>query len=163
MILVSACLLGHAVRYNGGSDEHELLMKYNETGKFIAICPECLGKLSIPRPPAEIVSGNGQDVLANAAKIMSKLGENVTTNFVAGAQTLLTIATQYGIKAAILKERSPSCGVHQIYDGTFSGTKIAGQGVTAALLSQHGIKLYSEEDITEQLLKELITDEMDEE
>ena len=163
MILVSACLLGHAVRYNGGADEHELLMKYNEAGQFIAICPECLGKLSIPRPPAEIVNGNGQDVLAGTAKIMSKLGENVTINFVAGAETLLTIATQYGVKAAILKERSPSCGVHQIYDGTFSGTKIAGQGVTAALLSQHGIKLYSEGDITEQLLKELIADEMNEE
>ncbi|MBP2633622.1 MAG: hypothetical protein H6Q70_4250 [Firmicutes bacterium] len=163
MILVSACLLGHRVRYNGGADAHALLMKYNEMGQFIAICPECLGKLAIPRPPAEIVNGSGQDVLAGTAKIMSKLAEDVTMNFVAGAETLLKSVAQYGVKAAILKERSPSCGVHQIYDGTFSGTKIAGQGVTAALLNQHGIKLYSEEDITEQLLKELIADEMNEE
>ncbi|MDF2564084.1 MAG: hypothetical protein K0Q53_479 [Massilibacillus sp.] len=155
MILVSACLVGHKVRYNGGADAHELLMKYNQKGNFIAICPECLGKLPIPRPPAEIINGSGQEVLAGTAKIMSKLADDVTMNFVTGAETLLTIAVQYGVKAAILKERSPSCGVHQIYDGTFSGTKIVGQGVAAALLSQRGIKLYSEEDITEQMLKDL--------
>lgn len=158
MILVSACLLGHKVRYNGSADEHPLLMKYNEMGKFITICPECLGQLSIPRPPVEIINGNGQDVLAGAAKIMSKLEEDLTVNFIVGAEKLLTIAEQYGIKAAILKERSPSCGVHQIYDGTFSGRKIVGEGVAAALLRQHGIKLYSEEDVTEPLLKEILVD-----
>lgn len=163
MILVSACLVGHKVRYNGGADQHSLLMQYNELGKFIAICPECLGALPIPRPPAEIIKGSGQEVLAGSAKIINKLGEDVTVNFVAGAEKILKIAEQYKIKAAILKERSPSCGVHQIYDGTFSAAKIAGEGVTAALLSRHGIKLYSEEDINEQLLKELIADEMNEE
>ncbi|MBP2631081.1 MAG: hypothetical protein H6Q70_1709 [Firmicutes bacterium] len=158
MILVSACLLGCKVRYNGSADEHPLLMKYNEMGKFIAICPECLGKLSIPRPPVEIINGKGQDVLAGTARIMSKLGEDVTVNFIAGTEKMLKIAEQYAIKAAILKERSPSCGVHQIYDGTFSGKKIVGEGVAAALLRQHGIKLYSEEDVTEPLLKELLVD-----
>lgn len=158
MILVSACLLGHKVRYNGSTDEHPLLMKYNEIGKFIAICPECLGQLSIPRSPVEIINGKGQDVLTGTAKIMSKLEEDVTVNFIAGAEKLLKIAEQYGIKAAILKERSPSCGVHQIYDGTFSGKKIVGEGVAAALLRQHGIELYSEEDVTESLLKEILVD-----
>lgn len=156
MILVSACLLGHRVRYNGSADEHPLLMKYNEMGKFIAVCPECLGQLSIPRPPVEIIYGKGQDVLNGTAKIISKLEQDLTGNFIAGAEKMLAIAEQYGIKAAILKERSPSCGVHQIYDGTFSGKKIVGEGVAATMLSQHGIKLYSEEDVNEQLLKELL-------
>lgn len=156
MILVSACLLGHKTKYNGGANPQALLIKYNECGKFVAVCPEYLGRLPIPHPPFEIVGGGGKSVLEGKCKIVGKDGQDVTQNFISGARKVLEIARQYGVKSAILKERSPSCGVRQIYDGTFSGVKRGGQGVCAALLSAHGIRVFSEEEITEQLLQELI-------
>ena len=158
MILVSACLLGHHTKYNGGSNDHNLLMKYDEKGQFVAVCPECLGKMPIPHPASEIHGGTGKDVLADKAKVMSNQQEVVTVNFLSGAQRVLEIAKQYHIKAAIFKERSPSCGVHQIYDGTFSGKKMDGEGVATALLRENGIDVYSDEEITEALLKKLISE-----
>lgn len=156
MILVSACLLGHNTKYNGGSNDHALLMKYNELGKFVAVCPECLGKLPIPHPPSEIIGGSGKDVWKEKARVISNKEHTVTANFIHGAEKVLQIAKQYGIEVAILKERSPSCGVHQIYDGTFSDKRISGEGVATALLRENGIAVYSEEDITEKLLQKLL-------
>lgn len=117
-----------------------------DEGKAILVCPENLGGLHIPRPPAEIVGGDGYDVLTRRAFVKDKLGTDVTEAFLKGAQEVSLLARQHGISMAILKERSPSCGGVKIYDGTFSGTVKPGVGVTAALLKQNGIKVFSEEN-----------------
>ncbi len=161
MILVSACLLGHKVKYSGGSNPHALLMKYNERGQFMAVCPECLGQLPIPRPPVEIQQADGAAVLAGNARVQSADGKDVTSCFLHGAQEGLQTAAAYGIRTAILKENSPSCGVHAVYDGSFSHNRLSGQGVCAALLAQHGIRLYSEKDMTEELLEKLLEEDKD--
>lgn len=155
MILVSACLLGLNTRYDGGNNAKELLLQYEHLGKFIPICPEVIGGLPTPRQPAEIVNGDGATVLAEQAKVVDSSGKDVTKEFLAGAKDTAKLLSTNSIKAAILKERSPSCGVHQIYDGLFSKNKKAGQGVTAALLRQLNLPIYSEEELTEELLQQL--------
>lgn len=122
-VLVSSCLLGQAVRYDGGHNlmESELVQTWLEQGRIVAICPECAGGLPTPRPPAERV---GQ-------RILTAQGEDVTYAFSLGADLALKLAQQEGIKVAILKARSPSCGNKQIYDGQFAKQLIAGQGLTA--------------------------------
>lgn len=156
MILVSSCLLGNAVRYKGDANTCELLMKYKDYGHFLAICPEVLGGLSIPRPPAEIVGGNGQDVWQGNARIINNMDEDVTENYKNGVLKAAEYCKTHHITAAILKERSPSCGTHLIYDGTFSGIRISGKGVAAAYFAAIGVPLYSEEEMTETLLQELL-------
>lgn len=156
MILVSSCLLGNAVRYKGDSNPCELLIKYKDCGHFIAICPEVFGGLSIPRPPAEIVGGNGKDVWQNKAKIINNIGADVTENYKNGVLKAAEYCQAHHVTAAILKERSPSCGTHLIYDGTFSGTRVSGMGATAAYFANLGLPLYSEEELTEALLQELL-------
>lgn len=156
MILVSACLLGQQVRYKGDGHLLPLLQPYLESGCLLPFCPECAGGLPTPRPPAEIQGGSGQDVLSNKARVINDRGADVTAQFIAGAQACLKICQKQHITAAILKERSPSCGTTAIYDGSFSGLRIPGQGVTAALLQQAGIPLYSEEQLTEELLLKLL-------
>ena len=149
MILISACLLGRNVKYSGGNNLCQWLAKYYNTNDFIAICPECFGVLPIPRPPAEIQGGSGEDVLNGSAKVTDKDGKDVTQNFISGAQKALALAKKHNANYAILKARSPSCGCGTIYDGSFSGGKCNGNGVAAALLMQNGIKVYTEETITE--------------
>ena len=144
MILVSACLLGHKVKYSGGSNPHALLMKYNERGQFMAVCPECLGQLPIPRPPVEIQQADGAAVLAGNARVQSADGKDVTSCFLHGAQEVLQTAAAYGIRTAILKENSPSCGSGRIYDGSFTGTLACGDGVAAEALKAAGISVYGE-------------------
>ena len=153
MILISACLLGRNVKYSGGNNLCPWLAKYYN---FIAICPECFGVLPIPRPPAEIQGGSGEEVLNGSAKVADKAGKDVTQNFISGAQKALAYAKKHNASCAILKARSPSCGCGMIYDGTFSGGKKAGNGVTAALFLQHGIKVYTEETITEEELIKIL-------
>ena len=160
MILVSACLLGHKVKYNGGSNKNELLLKYNERGRFIAVCPECFSMLPIPRPPMEIKNGTGKKLLAGRAQAFDKSGRETTQYLLTGADKVLKIAQAYGTKVAILKEGSPSCGVRNIHDGNFVGNKIKGQGVTTALLNKHGITVYSEKDITIGRLEALIAEDI---
>ena len=157
MILVSACLLGISTRYDGGHNAHKLLLEYAGHQQFIPICPEVLGGLSTPRLPAEIVGGSGEDVWTGRAKVLDIRGKDVTKEFMKGAQLAAQILKERPIKAAILKERSPSCGVHQIYDVTFTGQKKAGQGVTRALLRQLNLPVYSEEELTAELLQKLCT------
>jgi len=152
MILVSSCLLGLSTRYDGGNNAHKLLLKYKSLQKFIPVCPEVEGGLSIPRLPAEIVDGDGLKVLAGQARVLDSRGRDVTTAFVEGAKIIAGKLSAYKVTAAILKEGSPSCGVHRIYDGTFTKNKKAGQGVTAALLQQLNLPVYSEEELTEELL-----------
>lgn len=156
MILISACLLGRNVKYSGGNNLCPWLAKYYNTDDFIVICPECFGVLPIPRPPAEIQGGSGEDVLNGSAKVTDKDGKDVTQNFISGAQKALAYAKKHNASCAILKARSPSCGCSMIYDGTFSGGKKAGNGVTAALFLQNGIKVYTEETITEEELIKIL-------
>lgn len=139
-ILVSSCLLGKHVRYDGGHnlDLHRqgaaLLIQWQQQGRIVEVCPECLGGLPTPRPPAERVG----------KRILTSDGSDVTSAFTLGANQTLRIARREQIKVAILKSRSPSCGNQQIYDGRFSGTLIFGEGLTAHTLRAHGIKVFNE-------------------
>ena len=142
MILVSACLLGINCKYDGDNNKNENVKKYLEGKQFIIVCPEQLGGLTTPRVPSEIIKGSYTDVY----KVISKDGTDVTENFIKGAKESLKIAKMYNCKEAILKEGSPSCGSCKVYDGTFSGTKINGMGITAALLKKEGLKILSEKD-----------------
>ena len=159
MILVSACLLGHKVKFSGGANTHELLLKYNERGRFIAVCPECFAMLPCPRPAMEIQGGNGKKVLTGKAKAVDENGMDTTQYLLTGADKALKIAEAYHAKVAILKEGSPSCGVKKIHGGNFDGKKVKGQGVTTALLQKHGITVYSEKDMTVGRLEELIAED----
>ena len=148
-LLVSACLLGQKVRYDG-TDKDRREASLNELiaqNRVVAICPEVAGGLPVPRLPAEIQNGDGGDVLNEQARVVDLSGQDVTAEFVSGAQQALALAQQHNIRAAILKARSPSCGNAQIYDGMFSKRLIEGRGVTAALLERHGIKVFNEDEI----------------
>ena len=144
-LLVSRCLLGHRVRYDGGaSGPYGQLARWQEEGRIIALCPEVAGGLPTPRAPAEIPGGQGSDVLNGLAPVMTSEGEDVTAAFMDGAQQALALVVRHGIGIAILKANSPSCGNVQTYDGSFSGVKVEGQGVTAALLAGAGVQVFSE-------------------
>lgn len=137
-ILISACLIGVNCRYDGGSlklkEFDELSTKYH----LIPICPEQLGGLSTPRPPAEILNG----------RVITKEGDDITKAFERGAIEVLNLAKLYHCTIAILKERSPSCGSKERYDGNFGGKLISGDGLTASLLKQHNITVLGEDDIS---------------
>lgn len=136
-ILVSGCLLGENCKYNGGNNFSEKVAEYIKGHEVISVCPECLGGLPTPRVPAEIVNG----VVTNWE------GRNVDAEFRKGAEAALKIAKEGRIDVAILQSRSPSCGVKQIYDGTFSKTIIDGQGVFAELMRKDGFQLIDVEDL----------------
>jgi len=145
MILVSACLLGIPCRYDGGSNPVPALQEMAARGRALPCCPEVLGGLGVPHPPAEIVGGGGEDVLEGRARVVNVEGQDVTEKFLQGAQAALRLALRWGIRQAVLKSHSPSCGSRHIYDGTFCGRLREGQGVTAALLRREGIEVWSEE------------------
>lgn len=144
MIGISACLGGVACRYDGGSQLVDELAQLVKTGKAVMICPEVAGGLPIPRNPAEIVGGDGQDVWSGRAKVLDNQGEDVTAIYQVGARKAYDVLAEQGITVLILKEKSPSCGVQQIYDGTFSGKKIAGMGVATAYFMAHGMAVYAD-------------------
>uniref|UniRef100_UPI0035B50791 DUF523 domain-containing protein n=2 Tax=Symbiobacterium terraclitae TaxID=557451 RepID=UPI0035B50791 len=146
MILVSACLVGCRCRYDQGTKEQAEIVDLIRRGQAVPVCPEQLGGLPTPRLPAEIVGGDGDDVLDGRARVVNRAGEDVTAQFLAGAREALRLAQAVGATEAILKERSPSCGTEAIYDGTFSGSTTPGAGVTAALLRRHGIAVRSDEN-----------------
>lgn len=148
-ILVSACLVGNKVRYDGKAlpIDSEILKHWQTEERIVAFCPEVSGGLPIPRIPAEIVGGDGDAVLSGKAAVTAKNGKNVTVNFVKGAQLALSICKEKNIKMAILSEASPSCGGSMIYNGTFSNIKVPGVGVTTALLRKHGISVFSQYEI----------------
>lgn len=148
-ILVSACLLGEHVRYNGIQILYTstVLEKWRQEGRLISFCAEIAGGLPVPRPAAEIVGGDGVTVINGNAKVINIKGKNVTKYFIAGARKALETARMHGITIAVLKENSPSCGSSYIYDGNFSGRRKRGQGVTTALLKRNGICVFSEEQI----------------
>jgi uncharacterized protein YbbK (DUF523 family) len=147
MIIVSACLAGVNCKYDGGNNYNEKIVKLVKQRKAIPVCPEQLGGFETPRLPAEILGGSGEDVLSGKAKVVRKNGEDVSKAFIKGAYETLKIAKLIDCDKAILKSRSPSCGFGEIYDGSFSGKRIKGKGVTAALLESNGIKVKTEETI----------------
>lgn len=150
MIGISACLTGVACRYDGRSNLVQPLDEMISAGTAVAFCPEVLGGLSTPREPAEIVGGTAEDVWEGQAKVLTVSGEDVTAAFQHGAQLALEQAQQAGITVAVLKANSPSCGSRMVYDGTFSGSKLPGSGLTAALFRRHGI-IVLDEHMLEQL------------
>lgn len=144
-VLVSACLLGQPVRYDGRSSGHpDLLQLWQQQGRVVPLCPEVAGGLPTPRPPAEIPGGQGGAVLDGEARVVTVQGEDVSAEFLAGARLALELVRRHGIRVAVLKSGSPSCGNRQVYDGTFSGCKIDGEGVTSALLRREGVQVFSE-------------------
>lgn len=149
-ILISACLLGHAVRYDGKGKllVHPAIDRWREEGRLVTICPEMAGGMAVPRPPAEIENGlTGEDVLDGKARVIEVTGGDVTAEFVAGAERALAFASDNGCTFALLIDGSPSCGSGLIYDGSFAGIKHAGRGVTAALFRRSGIEVFSHHDI----------------
>jgi len=151
-VLISSCLLGENVRYNGGNakTKHTFIDKLTSEGRVISVCPEASAGCPIPRPSSEIVgSGGGTAVLEREAKILNAKGKNVTDKYIHGAQIVLKIAKKHKIKIAVLKDGSPSCGSINIYDGSFSNKKIKQEGVTAALLRSNGIKVFTEDQLEE--------------
>ena len=133
-ILVSACLLVADCKYNGKNNRNENVLRLMEKHTLIPVCPEQLGGLATPREPSE----------KSGERVISKSGTDVTENYKKGADEVLKIACLYGCKRAVLKAKSPSCGSGKVYDGTFSGTLIDGDGVTAQLLKQNGIEVQNE-------------------
>ncbi len=135
MILISACLMGMPVRYDGGSKPDETIKELIKSGtEYRLICPECLGGLCIRREPSEIVGGTAADVLEGKARVLTKSGSDVTEQFLQGARAVNEYASKLMPEAIYLKKRSPSCGLGEIYDGSFTGKTIDGNGITAELL-----------------------------
>ncbi len=140
-ILISSCFLGCKVRYNGEIKplNDNVISRWHKAGRLIAICPEVAGGLLVPRLPAEM---NQQ-----TSRVITSQGQDVTKEFMLGASKALLLCQQFNIRYALLKESSPSCGSSMIYDGTFSGKKILGQGLTAQLLRENGVEVFSENTI----------------
>ena len=160
MILISACLAGRNVKYNGSNNAVPWLCEWIERHKeqVLLVCPEVMGGLPTPRLPAEIQFLEANSVAVHEKRrVVNKAGEDVTEQFLLGAEKVLELVKQHHITSAILKANSPSCSGFYIYDGTFSGTKIVGQGITAAFLMEHGVRVYSETMVTPDLLEELTT------
>lgn len=146
-ILVSACLLGVNCRYDGGNGKQDSLIGLIDKYNFIPVCPEQLGGLGTPREPAEQQLFSGETGDLDIIRVVDRSGKDVTDCFFKGAEETLKLARLYDCKRAILKERSPSCGHGCIYDGTFSGIKVPGDGVTARLLEENGILVSGESSI----------------
>ena len=136
-LMVSACLLGENCKYNGGSNRNEKLLALFDGNEIIPICPEVLGGLPTPRPPAEVRDG----------VVVNRLGVSVDREFRCGAQRCLELAKRERPELIVLQSRSPSCGVKQRYDGSFTGRLIQGAGVTAALLMENGFRVLDVEDL----------------
>ena len=141
-LLVSACLLGVCCRYDGASKAHPLAERLAEQHTLVPVCPEQLGGLPTPRPPAGRRGG----------RVVTRSGD-VTEQYRRGAEEALKLCKLFGCEAAVLKERSPSCGRGAVYDGTFTGTLTPGDGVTAELLAANGIPVYGESQIEDLLIR----------
>ena len=146
-VLVSACLAGRRCRFDATGARDDRVEALIQEGRAILVCPEVDGGLGTPRPPAEIVGGDGNDVLEGRARVVTVDGDDVTDAYVEGARRALETARATGATAAILKARSPSCGCGLIYDGSFSRSLREGPGVTAALLEASGMTVLSDEEL----------------
>lgn len=136
-IIVSACLLGECCKYNGGHNACDKVISYVQDKEVIKICPEVMGGLSIPRIPCERIE----------KKVINQQGEDKTYEFYKGAELSLALAKKHDVKKAILKAKSPSCGKGKIYDGTFSGTLVDGNGVCVDLFLENGIQILTEKEL----------------
>jgi len=138
-VLVSACLLGAEVRHHGGAAtvEHPILRRWREEGRIVGVCPEVAGGLPSPRPPAEI----------RGLRVITSAGRDVTSEFETGARAAWRVARDLGIQVAVLKSRSPSCGTGRVYDGTFSGRLVEGDGIAAAVLRREGVQVFDESQL----------------
>lgn len=146
-VLISSCLLGNPVRYDGRGvpNDDAVLTQWLAEGRVVPVCPEVAGGMPIPRPPAEIEPGKvAAAVLDAGARVVAVTGEDVTLPFVQGAHAALAAARERGIRVAVLKEGSPSCGSGYVYDGHFAGRRQPGVGVTAELLTRAGVQVFSE-------------------
>jgi len=148
-LLISACLVGENVKYNGKNNKlnSDILNELKEKFELIPICPEVLGGLSIPRSPSEIIS-------FNPLKVVNKEGKDVSKNFILGAKKSLEIAKKEGAFLALLKSKSPSCSNRFVYDGSFSGRLIEGMGVAAEVLNRNGIKVFNENEVDKLISRE---------
>lgn len=148
-ILISACLLGSPVRYDGTDlfIDHPLIKKWLDQGRLKSICPEVEGGMPVPRAPAEIIKGDGKSVLGGKSRVVDSEGEDVTNLFIKGALKTLKLALDNDCVAAILTEHSPSCGSNRVYDGTFTKTKREGVGVTTSMLEQNHIPVFNQEQL----------------
>lgn len=142
-VLVSSCLIGAPVRYNGTDKKvsHPILERWVQEGRVVPACPEVLGGLGTPRPPAEVIH------VQRDRRVVADTGRDVTSEFERGAALAVEQARRNDVSIAVLKDGSPSCGSRWIYDGTFSGSRVSGEGVTAALLRKCGIRVFSEEEL----------------
>lgn len=138
-VLVSQCLLGIDCRYDGGNNFCENIVRLADLCEVIPVCPEMLGGMTTPRRPSERIDG----------RVVDSAGEDVTACFERGAQQALRLAEFYGAEYAVLKQSSPSCGSVTVYDGTFSGRKIPGKGVTAELFEGIGMRIFDEKHIND--------------
>lgn len=136
-VLISACLIGENTKYNGGNNFIKSVEKLYPLCDLIIVCPEVMSGLKTPRSPSEIKNG----------KVINKANKDVTSFFKSGASLITYIAEQNNVKYAVLKENSPSCGVHHIYDGTFSNNLVKGSGITTQELTKKGIQVFSEKEI----------------
>ncbi|MCD0451795.1 DUF523 domain-containing protein [Actinocorallia sp. API 0066] len=138
-VLVSSCLLGAAVRYDGRAktSESAILARWRAEGRIVGFCPEVAGGLGVPRPPAELRDGS----------VVTEAGDDVTEQFRRGAEQALAVARKAGVRVAVLKEGSPSCGSSLVNDGTFTGTRVPGTGLTTRLLRAHGIHVFNETEL----------------
>lgn len=152
-VLVSACLVGEKVRYDG-NHLHQHTPAFEKLAtlvQWVPCCPEVSGGLSTPRPPAEIDAACGNSVWSGKGKVISTQGDDVTEAFRHGAENALALCKAQGITFAVMTESSPSCGSSLIYNGQFAGQKVSGQGVTTALLREHGIQVFSQHQLDELL------------
>lgn len=146
MYIISACLCGVNCKYSGKNNLNERCMKLFREGKAVLVCPEQLGGLPTPRNPVELTASSS-DVVEGNGEAVTNEGEDVTEKFLNGAYETLRIAKEIGATKAILKEGSPSCGVNCIYDGTFTGNKIDGKGITSYILEREEIQVFSDEEL----------------
>lgn len=144
--ILSSCLIGRNCFYDGSSRVEPRIKELLDAGRAVALCPEELGGLKTPRPPAEIFAGSGEDVLRGKAYVFNKDGKDITINIIKGSKEFYNIAKECGIKKAILKAKSPCCGKGKIYDGTFSERLRSGNGVTAAMLLDNGIEVTTDQE-----------------
>ena len=146
-ILVSACLLGTCCNHEGRASLRPRVQRLSPSARLVPICPEVVGGLATPRSAAEIVGGDGADVLSGSARVCTADGDDVTAAYVRGAAAAVELARATGATRAVLKARSPSCGAVDVYDGTFTRTLRSGEGVTAAALRAAGVEVVSDEEL----------------
>lgn len=152
-IIISACLAGIPCRYDGSHRAIPELCRLVREGEAVPVCPEILGGLATPRPPAEIRGGDGCAVIAGSARVSTLDGNDLSEAYLAGAAAMHRFAAGLGCKTAVLKDRSPSCGVREIYDGSFAGALRPGSGVAACYLRSRGIEVLTADEFLPNISK----------